>query len=268
LLECARCGRKVNEEPYFIDRQLEMPNSVSNDSKMTTASNYTALKPERASSSYLCHNDNDKMTSDDSRRKPDQPSHKDDNVMTTTSNDSASKPARLSSSHLLHNDDEMTMSDNSRTKPDQPSRKDDNVMTTTSNDSASKPAQLSSSHLRHDDDMTMSENSRRKPDQSLCKKTSSSTPRHNVAAVSNDAAVSSSVQKTTVVNNTDRVVDECGDGKDKHQNNVQSMNIKPPIITVTAEIHAEPGQLQSVGQKSPLPSKDQFKVCSYWQHLS
>ena len=225
----------MNEEPYFIDRQLEMTSNVSNDSKMTTTSNDAAPKPVHLSSSHFGHKDD---PSDDTRRKPEQPSRMDDNAMTTTSNDTASKAAQLSLSHLHHNDDELLISDNAGRKPDQPSCKNDNAMTTMSDDTTSKPA-----------------------------KTSSSTPRLNVTAISSDTAVSSVIHKTPTVNHTDPVVDGSGDRKDKDRNvDVQSKNMKPPTITVTAEIHNEPRQLQSIGEKTPLPSKEQFKVFIYLLH--
>lgn len=89
LLECARCGRKVDEQSYLIDAQ---PAITVNDSRMTTTSVNSASKVAK-----LRHND----TLDDTRREPAESpalnSRNGENVeVTTTSNSVGSNIATTS----------------------------------------------------------------------------------------------------------------------------------------------------------------------------
>ena len=237
MLECARCGRKIDERPYLIDIKPEMASNAVNDSKMTTTSNDTPAKPVQSPSlSHLRHNDS-KMTttSNDTPAKPVQSpslSHlrHSDSKMTTKSNDTPAKPVQSPSlSQLRHSDVEMTTPVDSRAKPGQRSslHHNDNKMTVTSDDIGSKTA-----------------------------KPSSSTPRHNDTAVSHVAALPSAMHKTAE-NNKDRIVNEY-----KDQNvDIERSVVKPPVMADRDDQTVKHVNVTDAKENhSPSLGNQQFKV--------
>jgi len=201
---------------------------------MTVTSNDVASKPAETSLSHRRNNDVRMATPDNTRTKQVLCNH--DSRMTTP-HDSDANSAQLSKSLLHQNDIEMTTSDDTRRTPAQSSKlhsgnKDDSAVTSMSKESTSKAAKESSSTLRHAD------------------------------AVSDNTVRPSVMQNTSSVthseNNRDKVIDGAKDNKHRDQN-IRS-DMKPPTVTVTAEVHNQPTKHINTNCDSPSASNQQFKV--------
>ena len=220
LLECARCGRRIDERLYLVDNQPPSKAVTTSEGRKTpTASVDAASNVAQPASSHLDRNDGETTTvSSKSGTEPRQPSsdfRHNDNVMPAVLDSSGSKTASTSLSKRHRNSSDIT--------------------TAVSNTGSDTPQRSSSKPRQSDTKVAVESNDSAVP--SAAQKTGTVTQAENV---------------------TDKFVNSAKNGEAQDQNlDIRRSDINPHLITVTVDVHDHPPNqaVDITGSKEILSAK-------------